>query len=61
MTNRTMDEKLLKTPGMRVFKWGFEKTIELIAKYEGKGVFVWATRLRLWLKDPDYIFWLGTV
>jgi len=30
-------------------------------KGEENGMFVWAPSLRCWLKDPDYIFWLGTV
>jgi hypothetical protein len=54
-------EKLLETRGMRIFKRGFEKAVELLEKSEERGVFVWAPSLRYWLKDPDYIFWLGTV
>ena len=54
-------EKLMETPGMRVFKRGFEKAVELLRKSEEKGAFAWAPRLRYWLKDPDYIFWLGTM
>jgi hypothetical protein len=53
--------KLLETRGMRVFKRGFEKARELLEKSDESGVFVWAPSLRYWLKDPDYIFWLGTV
>jgi len=53
--------RLLETSGRRVFKRGFEKAVELIAKCEERGVFAWAPSLRYWLKDPDYIFWLGTV
>ena len=26
---------------------------------KGNGIFVWAPRLRYWLKEPDYVFWLG--
>ena len=47
--------------GMRIFKRGFEKALEMLEKGEGKGVFAWAPQLKHWLKDPDYIFWLGTV
>ena len=54
-------ERLKETKGMRIFKRGFEKAVELLEKGEENGVFVWAPRLRYWLKDPDYIFWLGTV
>ncbi len=51
-------KKLLETQGMRVFKRGFEKSVELLQKSEE---FAWAPGLRDWLKDTDYIFWLGTV
>ena len=53
--------RLKETKGMRIFKRGFEKAAELLEKGEEKGVFVWAPRLRYWLKDPNYIFWLGTM
>ena len=49
-------KKLSETSGMRVCKRGFKKAVELLQKSE---VFVWAPSLRYWLKDPDYIFWLG--
>ena len=54
-------ERLKETKGMRIFKRGFEKAVELLEKGEEKGVFAWAPSLRCWLKEPDYIFWLGTV
>ena len=47
--------------GMRIFKRGFRKAIEMLNKSEEGGVFAWAPQLKYWLKDPDYIFWLGTV
>ncbi len=53
-------EKLKETKGMRIFKRGFEKAAKLLERGEENGVFVWAPRLRYWLKDPDYISWLGT-
>jgi len=53
--------RLKETKGMRIFKRGYEKAVELLEKGEEKGVFVWAPSLRCWLRDPDYIFWLGTV
>ena len=37
-----------------------EKAIEILNKSEEGGVFTWASQLKYWLKDPDYIFWLGT-
>ena len=54
-------EKLKETKGMRIFKRGFEKAVEMLERGEENGVFAWAPSLRYWLKDPDYIFWLGTV
>ena len=57
--------RLMETKGMRIFKFrrGFEKAVVMLGKGEEnfKGVFVWAPSLKKWLKDPDYVFWLGTV
>ena len=58
---RGLIEKLKETNGMRIFKRGLDKAIELLETSAEKGVFVWAPSLRYWLKDPNYIFWLGTV
>ena len=52
-------DKLKATSGARIFKQGFEKAVELLNK--GEGIFAWAPRSREWLKDPDYIFWLGAM
>ena len=54
-------EKLKQTKGMRIFKRGFEKAIEMLKKGEEGEVFTWAPQLKYWLRDLDYIFWLGTV
>jgi len=40
---------------------GYAKAVAMLDRGEEKGVFVWAPRLKDWLKDPDYIFWLGAV
>jgi len=53
--------RLKETKGMRIFKRGLEKAVEMLGRGEEKGVFAWAPSLKKWLKDPDYIFWLGTV
>jgi hypothetical protein len=50
-------DRLKATSGARVFKRGYEKAAELLNK--GESVFAWAPSLREWLKDPDYVFWLG--
>ena len=69
IVNRMLVEKLLglierlkETKGMRIFKRGFKKAVEMLEKGEEnfEGVFAWAPRLKDWLRDPDYIFWLGT-
>jgi hypothetical protein len=52
-------EKLKETKGTRVFKRGYEKAVELLNK--GESIFSWAPSLREWLKDTDYVFWLGMV
>jgi hypothetical protein len=54
-------KRLCETKGMRIFKRGLKKAVKLLEEGEETGVFLWAPRLRHWLKDPDYIFWLGTV
>ncbi len=54
-------EKLKETPAMRVFRRGLEKACELLMYGERRGLFSWAPSLKEWLKDPNYIFWLGTV
>ena len=50
-------EKLKETKGARIFKRGYEKAVELLSK--GESIFAWAPSFRGWLKDPDYVFWLG--
>jgi len=37
------------------------RAAEMLERGEEKGVFSWAPRLKDWLKDPSYVFWLGTV
>ena len=54
-------ERLGESKGMRIFKRGLNKAAKLLDKGEEIGVFVWAPSLKKWLKDPNYIFWLGTV
>jgi len=53
----TLVDKLKTTSGARVFKRGYEKAVELLNK--GESIFAWAPSFREWLKDPDYVFWLG--
>ena len=51
-------EKLKVTKGARIFKRGYKKAAALLSK--GECVFAWAPSFKAWLKDPDYVFWLGT-
>jgi len=51
-------ERLKETKGARIVKRGYEKAVELLSN--GEDIFAWAPPLREWLKDPDYVFWLGT-
>jgi hypothetical protein len=53
-------ERLQETKGMRIFQRGFKKAAVMLENGEEQ-VFAWAPQLKEWLKDPDYIFWLGTV
>ena len=50
-------EKLKATSGARIFKRGYKRAAVLLNK--GESVFAWAPSFRGWLKDPDYVFWLG--
>jgi hypothetical protein len=54
----TLVDKLKATKGARILKRGYEKASALLSK--GESVFAWALSLRKWLKDADYVFWLGT-
>jgi len=68
IVNGTLVEKLLalvgrlkETKGMKIFKKGLKKAAKLLEEGDEIGVFIWAPKLKYWLKDPDYIFWLGTM
>ena len=55
-------KKLLETPSQRIFKRGFEKAVWLIREMVGlRRSSVLLSALNNWLRNPDYIFWLGTV
>ena len=51
--------KLVETVKVRIIRVGLAKAADMERGY-GK-VFCWAPELRKWLKDPDYIFWLGVM
>jgi len=50
-------DKLNETIGMRIFRRGFERAVGILRACEN----AFMAPLKKWLKDPDYIFWLGTV
>ena len=52
-------EKLRETVKVRIFRVGLAKAEDMERGYEE--VFKWAPELRKWLKDPDYVFWLGVI
>jgi len=53
-------EMLTETRGMLIFKRGLAKAAVLLNGVE-HGLSGWVLQLKEWLKDPDYIFWLGTL
>ena len=52
-------EKLVETVKVRIFRVGLAKAEDMERGY--KKVSNWASELREWLKDPDYIFWRGLI
>ena len=55
-------KRLLETPSQRIFKRGFEKAVKLIREMVGlRRSSVLLSALNNWLRNPDYIFWLGTM
>jgi len=55
-------KRLLETPSQRIFKRGFEKAVWLIREMVGlRRSSVLLSALNNWLRNPDYIFWLGTM
>jgi hypothetical protein len=47
-----------ETRDARIFKRGFEEAVRLLQR---SGEVVWASSLPQWLKEPDFIFWLGAM
>ena len=53
-------ERLLETRGQRIVKRGLARAAALLDGVE-HGVSGWLLQLKTWLKDQDYIFWLGAM
>jgi len=51
--------KLLQTPVIRILQTGKGEASRLLKLYGGNGFFKWVPRLKNWLKDPEYVLWLG--
>ena len=51
--------KLKATVGARITKLGKVRALELLKLCAKNKVFDWAPRLKEWLKEPSYIFYLG--
>ncbi|MDF2954397.1 MAG: hypothetical protein OD815_000013 [Candidatus Alkanophagales archaeon MCA70_species_2] len=56
---KALVDKLTETVREKIFMRGLERAMEILEKYEERGVFAWAPSVREWLSDPDFIFWLG--
>jgi hypothetical protein len=52
-------EKLTWTFHKEVFITGLKRSRKLLRNLEEAKVFKWASKLRGWLQNPKYIFWLG--
>jgi hypothetical protein len=50
---------LVETVKVRIIRVGLTKAEDMERGCEK--AFSWAPELRKWLKDPDYIFWLGVI
>lgn len=46
---------------VRVLVDGEVKALEMRTKFEEQNVFKWVPRLKAWLRDQAYKFWLGTM
>ncbi|MEM3522878.1 MAG: hypothetical protein QXD78_07565 [Candidatus Bathyarchaeia archaeon] len=51
--------KLLATPKMRILQAGEAKAKEMLKKFNEFGVLNWAPKVKDWLKDKNFIFYLG--
>jgi len=52
-------KKLTETRGMLLLRRGYEVASQMLQSYEDAKVFEWAPDLKMWLKDIDYVRWLG--
>lgn len=54
--------KLLESYGSRIVNSGRRRAIRMLEEYaKPGGVFSWAPRMRDWLNDPRYLWYLGVM
>ena len=51
--------KLTETRGLRILKAGHEVAKRMFSTCSENGVFEWCPELKEWLREQDYVFWLG--
>jgi len=51
--------ELTSTLGMSIFRSGLLTARSMLAIFEEERVFNWASEVKDWLEDPNFIFWLG--
>jgi hypothetical protein len=56
---RSIFEELGNTIRSEIMNVGIERAKGILTKFEENGVFKWVPQLKLWIKDPRYVFWLG--
>jgi len=58
---RIVMKRLRVVNRIRVLLDGEIKAKEMRTQFRERGVFCWIPKLKAWLRDPVYIFWLGTL
>ncbi|MBO3810167.1 MAG: hypothetical protein FGF50_11330 [Candidatus Brockarchaeota archaeon] len=56
---KTIVSKLLQTPGVRILRLGRDYADHLLRLYSRNGVAKLIPEIKRWLRDPDYLLWLG--
>ena len=56
---KTIALKLLQTPGVKILQLGRGYADHLLRLYSRNGVAKLIPEIKRWLRDPDYLLWLG--
>ncbi|MEM1558456.1 MAG: hypothetical protein QXG12_07675 [Thermoproteota archaeon] len=56
---KSIISKLVQTPVARILQLGREQASRLLELYSRNGIFKWVPSVKQWLKDPEYLLWLG--